>query len=181
MKFIHLTLPTGHVYEIPVEPIAKNRAQAMLKAHPDEFADIDAAMEDTNGLFADDNWNIKDWAANNMNWSEIVRFAKLVRYTPPTDRQWHEGEWSYTDHQALLGELDGSTLMAQPVELVMHTMASAQQLCNVTVLHGDEKQPYGAFVMIIGHAPVLQQYMTALQFVTDRITPQAAPADTPTH
>jgi hypothetical protein len=178
-QFIQITLNTGHVYEIPTSVIANDRAQSMLLAHPEEFADIDAALEDTTGLFADDSFNIQDWAANNMNWEELLPQAKLVRFKPPVSQPWHEGEFSFHDAPALMGELDGETIMKQPVELIMHTMAMQGQLCNATVLHGADGKPYGAFVMIIGNRPVINTYLNGLQFVGDMLTKQAGaePAD----
>lgn len=175
--FIQLTTPTGHVFEIPTSVIANNRAAAMLKAHPDEFSDLAAAMADTTGLFDDDSWSIKDWAANNMNWDELKSVAKLVRFNPPTEASWHEGEWSYHDHPALMGELDGEQIMKQPVELVMHTMATSGQLCNVTVLNDINGEPYGAFALMIGNAAVINTYIAGLQFVGEQLTKGAKPAE----
>ena len=180
-KYIQLTLNTGHVYEIPTSVIANNRAAAMMAAHPDEFATIESAMEDTTGLFTDDSWNIQDWAANNMNWPELLPDAKLIRFRPPVAQAWHEGEFAFHDAPALMGELDGETIMKQPVELVMHAMAMSGQLCNVTVLNGPTEQPYGAFVMILGNTPVINSYITALQFVGNQITAQQKPEGEPTN
>ena len=178
-QFIQITKHTGHVYEIPVSVIAEHRAAAMLAAHPDEFADMAAAMEDTTGLFKDDSWNIKDWAANNMNWPDVQRHAKLIRFTPPDEGQWYDGEFTYHDMPAMMGELDGDTLMSQPVELVMTTMALQRQLCNATILQGANGEPYGAFVMIFGDRPIINTYMNALRYVGDQITGQQA--QTPAH
>lgn len=175
--FLHITTPAGHVYELPTEPIAQHRAKAMLELHKDEFADIEAALADTRELF-DDSYQIKDWASNNMNWSDLSDAARLIRYTPPGDGDlWFNGEFSYHDHQAMMGELDGATLMKQPVELVLNTMALSQQLCNVTVLNGPDGAPYAALALIIGNQPIIGSYVTALQFVGNQITGgvQAAP------
>lgn len=169
-NFIHITRPTGHVFEIPTSVVANNRAAAMLAAHPDEFADLAAALADTTELFAEDSWNIKDCAANNMNWADLQANAKLVRFLPQQDSDWHEGDWTFQDAPALLGDLDGEQIMNQPVELVMHTMAATQQLCNVTVLNGDDGQPYGAFALIIGNGQVVGSYIQAMQMVGDHLT-----------
>lgn len=178
-NFIQIAMPTGHVYEIPTSVIANNRANSMLAAHPDEFADLAAALEDTQGLFADDSWNIKEWAANNMNWDELQPHAKLIRFKQDTDHQWYEGEFTYHDMPALLGELDGATIMHQPVELIMQTMATAGILCNVTVMNGTNGQPCGAFALIVGDAGVVNSYLTALQFTGNVLTGQDDAAGAP--
>lgn len=176
-QFIQIAMSNGYVYQIPTEVIAQNRAAAMLAAHPEEFADLNAALEDTRGLFADDSWNIQDWAANNMNWEDLQCNAMLVRFKAPETKPWHEGEFTYHDAPALMGEFDGADLMKQPVEIIMHTMALARQLCNVTILHGEDQKPYGAFVMMLGDERVLNSYMSALKFTTDVLQPPAAPTD----
>lgn len=179
-KFIQITLNTGHVYEIPTGAIVENRAAYYHANKPEEFPTLDDAKDDTVGLF-DDATQIADWAANNMNWDELLPNAKLIRFKPPAEQPWHEGEMSFHDTPALMGELDGTTIMKQPVELVMHTMAMTGQLCNVTILNGPDGAPYGAFAMIIGNAPVINSYITALQFTGDMLTKtpdQEAPAAT---
>lgn len=172
--FIQIALNTGHVYEIPTSVIAANRAAHYHAQRPDEFPTLEAATEDTAGFF-DDAKEIADWAGNNMNWDELLPNAKLIRFKPPVEQPFHEGEWTFHDTPALMGELDGATLMKQPVELVMHTMAMTGQLCNATVLHGPDGEPYGAFALIIGNHPIIQTYLNGLQFIGNQITEQQAP------
>lgn len=170
-NFIQIALKTGHVYEIPTSTVVDNRAAYYHAQRPDEFPTLESAKEDTIGLF-DDASQIADWAANNMNWSELAPTSKLIRFNPPTEQPWHDGDWSFHDTPALMGELDGETIMKQPAELIMHTMAMSGQLCNVTVLNGPDGAAYGAFAMIIGNVPVINSYIQALQFVGNMLTQQ---------
>lgn len=176
--FLHLTLPNGMVFEIPTQVVADNRAKAMLEAHPDEFKNLPEAMEDTVGLFTDDSWNIQDWAANNMNWSDLQNSARMIRFTPPDMSEWNNGEFSYHDHPGMLGEVDGDSIMRQPLELTLNVMAASSQVCNVSLLGNDNGQPFAAVAVMIGDATVLQPFIIALQHVAGQIagTSQAAPA-----
>ena len=177
--FIQISMPNGMVFEIPTQVIADHRTACMQEAHPEEFHTLEAASEDTRELFTEDSWHIKDWAANNMNWDELQPHAKLIRFKQDTDHQWYEGEFTYHDMPALLGELDGATIMHQPVELIMQTMATASILCNVTVLNGANGQPCGAFALIVGDAGVVNSYLTALQFTGNVLTGQDDAAGSP--
>lgn len=177
IKFVHIHQPNGCVFEIPVEVIAANRAAYYHdKFKESEFPTLESAREDTDGLFADDAYEIKDWAANNMNWDELQQHARLVRFTPP-DMQWQDGEWTYHEHRSITGELDADTVMKVPLELVATTMIEAQQLCNVTVLNAQDGKPFGAVAVVIGSPEVVQAYLTTLGFTTQQLTQgQPAPA-----
>lgn len=176
--FTQIALPTGHFYELPTEAIAQHRAAVMQKAHPDEFATLESALEDSRELFKDDDYNIQDWAQNNMQQDEVLSHARLVRFTPP-EQSLQEGTWATSDQPAMSGEIDGSTIMQHTVESVLSVMAASQQLCNVTVLNGEDGKPHAAMALIIGNEAIIGSYLTALQFVGNQITGQTAP--TPTH
>lgn len=69
MKYMTITLPGGEVWGVPVDMIARDRAGH----YATEFdGDIERSLkEDTLPLFADDEYEIEDWAVNNMNWSDF--------------------------------------------------------------------------------------------------------------
>jgi len=85
-------MPDGSKYDIPVDKIAENRAEE----YKEEFGgDLQRSLiEDTIPLFDNDDYSIEDWAANNMNWSDISMFAKKVKESDPVDYQegWINGE-----------------------------------------------------------------------------------------
>ncbi len=68
-KYMTVEMPDGSKWGVPVEMIARNRAAHYAK----EFdGDIDRSLtEDTIPLFESDDFEIEDWAVNNMNWSDF--------------------------------------------------------------------------------------------------------------
>jgi hypothetical protein len=73
---IRLTMPDRRVYEIPVQFIAEHRA----KHYAGEFeGSLNRSLEeDTLPYFAEDDYNVIDWAQNNMNWCDVVLKARIV-------------------------------------------------------------------------------------------------------
>jgi hypothetical protein len=89
-----VTMPDGSRWAIPLELIARDRAEE----YADEFGgDIERSLaEDTIPLFTDDTYEAHDWAANNMNWSDVKKHAReLPRKARAVDYQegWMNGEW----------------------------------------------------------------------------------------
>ena len=76
MKYLRVTMEDGSEYDIPVRVIAEDRAEQCK----DEFyGDLHRSLnEDTNPLFESDSYEIEDWAANNMNWSDVESVAVKV-------------------------------------------------------------------------------------------------------
>ncbi|MEB6632763.1 hypothetical protein [Kluyvera cryocrescens] len=75
-KELHVTMPDNSVWAVPVQLIATNRAEYYAK----EFGgDIQRSLaEDTLPLFRADDYEIEDWAANNMNWRDVQHAARCV-------------------------------------------------------------------------------------------------------
>lgn len=63
----------GHVWHVPAEYIAKHRAKYYGDNDPDTT--FEEEFEYTMG----DNYEIKDWFLNNMNWSDVASVAVLVK------------------------------------------------------------------------------------------------------
>jgi len=76
-KQMRVEMPDGSIWAVPVDIIARNRAEC----YKDEFDDdIEKSLaEDTLPLFEQDDYAIEDWAANNMNWEDVQSVAVLVR------------------------------------------------------------------------------------------------------
>lgn len=165
--FTRIAVSTGHVFEVATEVIARDRAAAMLANHPDEFANLDEAMADTVELF-DDGYAIRDWALNNMNPDEYISGARLVRFLAP-EQDFDSAEWSHHDLPSIVGELDGEQILRQPVEFVLSTMAASRQMVSVTVLNDGQSKPFGAMVLLLGDKPILDSFITALQFTSNHI------------
>lgn len=175
-KFIHVLLDTGHLYEIPASVIAQNRAKTMLEMHPEEFADLAAAELDTDELFEDSD-QIRDWGLNQMNVPELMKEARLVRYTPP-EQDFAGGEWSYHEHAAMIPQLETQTMLAMPVEMAVAAMAAHRNLCQVLQLNAEDGQPYAAVVLIQGGPAIVGTYVGALTHLTN-VYVQPAPGQLP--
>jgi hypothetical protein len=69
-------MPDGTRWGVPVEVIAYDRA----KHYASEFdGDVERSLkEDTVPLFESDEFEIIDWAQNNMNWSDVEAHAGLM-------------------------------------------------------------------------------------------------------
>ena len=97
MKALTVTMPDGSVLAVPVEMIARNRAANYAK----EFdGDVERSLvEDTIPLFESDEYEVTDWAVNNMNWSDFDGHQIKIKDAPPPDFQdaWMCGEKSVID------------------------------------------------------------------------------------
>lgn len=69
-KHMTMTLENGEVWGVPVAMIARNRAAHYAK----EFdGNVERSLaEDTIPLFNSSDYDIHDWAVNNMNWSDFT-------------------------------------------------------------------------------------------------------------
>jgi hypothetical protein len=87
MKYLRVDMPDGSKWDVPVDVIARHRAEY----YKDEFDnDIEKSLkEDTLPLFESDEYEIEDWAANNMNWDEVATHA--VRINKPDEPDYQEG------------------------------------------------------------------------------------------
>jgi hypothetical protein len=86
-RVLRVTMPDDSKWDVPVEVIARNRAEH----YADEFdGDVERSLaEDTLPLFEQEDYEIEDWAANNMNWSDVVGVA--IRHSYPADPDYQEG------------------------------------------------------------------------------------------
>lgn len=75
-KDLIVTMSNGQKWSVPVHVIAYSRS----KHYAHEFDDdvVRSADEDTWPLFESDENEIKDWAANNMNWEDVMNCAMLL-------------------------------------------------------------------------------------------------------
>lgn len=85
---LHVTMPDGSIWAVPVSVIAHNRAAHYAGEYG---GDVERSLtEDTAPLFQSDDYEIEDWAANNMNWEDVQSAAVKIS-DPPTLEQFQEG------------------------------------------------------------------------------------------
>lgn len=80
---LRLDMPDGSAYDFPVEIIAKDRASTYKAEFDNDL--IKALTEDTVPLFLEDNYNIIDWARNNMSYGELAQYKVKSRLSNPPD------------------------------------------------------------------------------------------------
>ena len=95
-KELHVTMPDNSVWAVPVSIIANHRAEY----YASEFGgDVQRSLaEDTLPLFRANDYEVEDWAANNMNWIDVQPAARCV--TPGEvdfDEGWANGDKSVED------------------------------------------------------------------------------------
>lgn len=97
MKALTVTMPDGSVWAVPVLMVATNRAIH----YANEFdGDIERSLaEDTLPLFESDQYEVTDWAVNNMNWCDFDGHQIKIKDAPKPDFQdaWMCGEKSVID------------------------------------------------------------------------------------
>ena len=95
-KHLQITMPDGSKWAVPVDVIAMNRA--VYYAKNDGISIEDSLNNDTNPLFESDDFEIEDWAANNMNWSDVEHLAVCTRKGEiDFDEGWANGDKDVVD------------------------------------------------------------------------------------
>ena len=96
-KYLRVTMDDGSQWDIPAKIIAENRAKYYAehdtgKTSGEEFDRV-FKEEVENLLNGEDDYDIQDWAVNNMNWSDVKDVAVKVS-TKEIDFQesWLNGE-----------------------------------------------------------------------------------------
>lgn len=94
-KHLIVSMPDGFDYAVPVEVIARNRAE--YYAVKDYSGDVTKSLvDDTLPLFQADSAEIREWAAYNMNWNDVKDKAKqVIKRHIKVDYQeaWVNGDW----------------------------------------------------------------------------------------
>ena len=89
-KYLRVTMPDGSRWDVPVMLIVNDRAKYYAKTRLDPETHFKKEVE----YALNDECEIKDWAANNMNWEDVVLQAQIVLEVREVDYQegWINGE-----------------------------------------------------------------------------------------
>lgn len=82
-QFIRVPMVDGTVWDVPVLHVALDRAR--YYAHEYGGSVETSLAEDTGPLFTDDEYEILEWAQNNMNWRDVEAVAIPAPPQPPVD------------------------------------------------------------------------------------------------
>lgn len=94
-KYYVVEMPDQSKWAIPVRIIAESRARYFAEA--DEISFEESLNNDTASLFASDDYEIHDWAANNMNWKDVKNQAIQVQQ-PDID---YDDGWANGDYEVV--------------------------------------------------------------------------------
>lgn len=86
-KRIYVDMPDGLTYIIPVMVVAEHKAWRMKQYHDNDFSK--AMTKEVLPEFENDNYAIKDWAKNNMNWDDVKKEALTIHKKVECDYQEH--------------------------------------------------------------------------------------------
>lgn len=79
MKYLRVTMPDGSRWDVPAEVIAKNKAER-----------CGAGQDMVRDTLRDEN-ELRDWAANNMNWTDVQSVAKKAEIIPMPQADYQDG------------------------------------------------------------------------------------------
>lgn len=87
-KKLRVKFSDGSQYDVPVQVIAANMAEYYAHRHE---GDTEAALkEDVLPLLESSDYEVEDWAKNNMNWDDVKASAIRVAEPSPPD---YDDEW----------------------------------------------------------------------------------------
>jgi len=88
-KFLRVTMPDGSKWKVHVRIIAEHRARYYANK---EHVTLEQSLKfDTLPLFEEDEYEIEDWASNNMDWRDVEKYAVRVRAKDLSDEDLQEG------------------------------------------------------------------------------------------
>ena len=99
--WLQVQMPDGSWWEVPAKVVADNRAS--YYAAKEEPGHRTGIYEEEFEFTLKDEYELEDWAANNMNWSEVAKYARRAdERTPEVDFQegWINGEKRRITHPA---------------------------------------------------------------------------------
>lgn len=88
IKYIEITFPNGEAYTVAAEVVATDR----VKYFASEDGFTEGSKEWNNSMEAAmDDYNLEDWAVNNMDWKDLKPYAVKLRDPDPPN---YERMWS---------------------------------------------------------------------------------------
>jgi len=88
-KFLLVTMPDRSKWKIPVRIIAEDRARYYAQKNHITFEQ--SLKSDTLPLFEEEEYEIEDWASNNMDWSDVAIHALKITDRGLTIEELQEG------------------------------------------------------------------------------------------
>lgn len=94
-KKLKVKMENGETWAIPVAVIARNRAEHYAEEYG---GDVEKSLaEDTVPIFEAYDYEVEDWAQNNMNWSDLKEHAVLEKSRFDYQDGWLNSKVEITD------------------------------------------------------------------------------------
>jgi hypothetical protein len=87
MRFLKVTMPDGSRWAVPAEVVARSYADHYEGTENTEGAEYKSSFNEAMGNAS----ILRDWAQNNMNWSDVAHCAKKVEPAPQPKVDFQEG------------------------------------------------------------------------------------------
>ncbi len=97
-KFLKVSMPDGSKWKIPVRVIAEHRAK--YYANKKHISLEQALNEYVLPIFEEDEYEVEEWATNQMDWEDVVKYAEKIKDTGLTAEELQEG-WVNGDKEII--------------------------------------------------------------------------------
>ena len=103
MKVLQITMPDNSVWEVPAVLVAESRAKyyAAKDTGSTEGEAYERSLAEELEYTLRDEDEITDWAANNMNWSDVEAHAKIVTAAPELNDDDKQEGWCNGDKRVI--------------------------------------------------------------------------------
>lgn len=94
-KYLRVTMPDGSKWDVPAQIIAENRARYYAKNDSGEESGVEYDKAYAEELaYTLKSYELQDWAANNMRWSDVEGSAVRIdpNYAPDYEKGWVNGD-----------------------------------------------------------------------------------------
>lgn len=98
-KFLRVTFSDGKVFDIPAEVIAKARAKYYAEVDADRGKDYQTVYDEELKIGLENDYEIYDWAFNNMNWADVKEQAVFIEQE--SEAADYEKEWPNVEHDVV--------------------------------------------------------------------------------
>jgi hypothetical protein len=92
IKTLRVTMPDGSRWDVPAEIIAINRAKSYEEDEPGSYEDIYAETIESA-------YEVRDWAAGNMNWDDVK--SQAVKFADAETMNFQDG-WVNGEQECVL-------------------------------------------------------------------------------
>lgn len=178
--FITIEMPAGATYQIPSVAVLNN----YIAYRVSEGSSPEAVANEAAERFEDDESAI-DWLQNNMNWSDIAPFARMVAFNvPDIEAEFNGASFGSDDAAKPVIAFDGTdNIFAYPIEAILNNLTASQQIASTLIVDSqDEGVDFRLSLTVVQGPKKIVDGFIAVQkqfsdFLRDQANTAAAAAD----